>query len=119
MAIANAIGSNIFDIWLGLGAPWMIILVCIFRCVVLFMTMQEADVCTHAMQAIQKRKLEMDKDGLLTWIFILLGVLVSYFGCIMMSGWRITPRTGYVLITLYVGFAAFNIITWILSARSA
>ena len=26
MAIANAIGSNIFDIWLGLGAPWMVIL---------------------------------------------------------------------------------------------
>ena len=35
MAIANAVGSNIFDIWLGLGAPWMIILVCTFRLAVL------------------------------------------------------------------------------------
>ena len=23
MAVANAVGSNIFDIWLGLGLPWL------------------------------------------------------------------------------------------------
>lgn len=61
----------------------------------------------------------MDKAGLLNWVFILLGVLVVYFSSIVISGWRITPRTGYVLIALYMGFATFNIVTWVLSARSA
>jgi len=23
MAVANAVGSNVFDIWLGLGLPWL------------------------------------------------------------------------------------------------
>ena len=57
----------------------------------------------------------MEKDGLLTWVFILLGVLVAYFLSIVLSGWRITPRTGYVLVVLYMGFAAFNIATWLTS----
>ena len=26
MAVANAVGSNVFDIWLGLGLPWLIVL---------------------------------------------------------------------------------------------
>ena len=26
MAVANAVGSNVFDIWLGLGLPWTVFL---------------------------------------------------------------------------------------------
>ena len=26
MAVANAVGSNVFDIWLGLGLPWLLYL---------------------------------------------------------------------------------------------
>ena len=26
MAVANAVGSNVFDIWLGLGLPWSVFL---------------------------------------------------------------------------------------------
>lgn len=26
MAVANAIGSNVFDVWVGLGAPWFFVL---------------------------------------------------------------------------------------------
>ena len=25
MAVANAVGSNVFDIWLGLGLPWLLL----------------------------------------------------------------------------------------------
>ena len=60
----------------------------------------------------------MDKAGLLTWVLILLGVLVAYFSSIVLSGWRITPRTGYVLVALYMCFAAFNIVTWVMSAKA-
>ena len=27
MAVANAVGSNVFDIWLGLGLPWLLLFV--------------------------------------------------------------------------------------------
>lgn len=67
--------------------------------------------------AAQNRTILMNKSGLLTWVFILLGVLVAYFCSIVLSGWRITPRIGYMLITLYFGFATFNIVTWILNAK--
>lgn len=74
---------------------------------------------TVAVQAVQNRTIHMDQDGLLTWVFILLAVLVAYFFSIVLSGWRITPRIGYVLITLYVAFATFNIVTWIMSVKSS
>jgi Ca2+/Na+ antiporter len=89
MAIANAIGSNIFDIWLGLGAPYMIILL------------------------IQKRTLEMDRGGLVTSILIWLAVLVVYISCIVVARWHITPPVGYVLITIYVAFAIYNVAVWL------
>ena len=55
MAIANAIGSNIFDIWLGLGIPWTVVLP--FR---------------------EGGKQLVSTDQLLTSVGIMFGVLVLY-----------------------------------------
>merc|ERR1719183_1708140 len=71
MAVANALGSNIFDILVGLGVPWTI------RC---------------AMGS------EVTFDGkfktMVGDIFILAGVLLVFVGSLVLNRWRLTRRVG-------------------------
>ena len=85
MAVANAIGSNIFDIWLGLGLPWL--------CVLPF----------------EDGKVNVSTDSLLLNIGIMFFVLLVYASAIMYSNWRLTRRTGVFLIGMYALYAVYNI----------
>ena len=85
MAVANAIGSNIFDIWLGLGLPWL--------CVLPF----------------EGGKVNVSTDSLLLNIGIMFFVLLVYASAIMYSNWRLTRRTGVFLIGMYALYAVYNI----------
>ena len=86
MAVANAIGSNIFDIWLGLGLPWL--------CVLPF----------------EDGKVNVSTDSLLLNIGIMFAVLLVYASAIMLGNWRLTQRTGVFLICTYVLYAVYNIV---------
>ena len=85
MAVANAIGSNIFDIWLGLGLPWL--------CVLPF----------------EGGKVNVSTDSLLLNIGMMFFVLLVYASAIMYSNWRLTRRTGVFLIGMYALYAVYNI----------
>lgn len=92
MAVANAVGSNIFDIWLGLGLPWLLIIPF------------TGETSSHG------KYIEVDKDELLLSVGILLGVLVFYLLCIKISRWRIDKRHGYMFISLYLVYTLYYII---------
>ena len=85
MAVANAVGSNIFDILIGLGLPWLLIIVG------------------------GRSYIEVMSNGIATSTWLLLGsVLVLYV--FMLTGKRLGKAEGYVLVAgyiVYVGWMYF------------
>lgn len=91
MAVANAIGSNIFDIWLGLGLPWLIILP------------------TKA-----GKKVMLQTTQLIPSIGILFGVLGLYYLTLLFNRWRLTRRVGATFLFVYALFACYCIfLVWL------
>ena len=92
MAVANAVGSNVFDIWLGLGLPWL--------CYLSWQTPNYLTVTT---------------DELIPSTLILAGVLFVYFGTVAGGGFTLSPKIGWAYIALYVLYAVYNIVcVWLL-----
>ena len=82
MAIANAVGSNIFDILIGLGLPWLLIIIS------------------------GRKYIEVMAAGIATSTWLLLGsVLVLYV--FMLTGRRLGRKEGYVLVVGYIVY-----VTW-------
>ena len=91
MAVANAVGSNVFDIWLGLGLPWL-----------LYLSWQTPNYIL------------VNTDELIPSSIILAGVLVVYYGSIASNGFRLTTRMGYVYIGVYALYAMYSIfLVWL------
>jgi Ca2+/Na+ antiporter len=85
------VGSNVFDIWLGLGLPWL-----------LYLPFQPGG------------KLSISVDQLWSEILILVGVLVLYFVTIVCSGFKLTVRVGYVFMALYGVYIVYIIaLVWL------
>jgi len=88
MAVANAIGSNIFDILIGLGIPWM------------------------AAIAVSQHNIAVGTEGLFTSVLLLLGTVILLF--IFLWTGRVLERwEGYVLVgayALYVLLVFFGVI---------
>ncbi len=89
MAIANAIGSNIFDILIGLGVPWLVAI------------------------AALNQAVDIGVDGLWTSTLILLATVFLLVG--MMSFGRVLSRAnGYILVATYIGYAVW---VWLTGGR--
>merc|ERR1719169_239713 len=85
MAVANAVGSNTFDILLGLGLPWLL------------------------KTLFSGEPIEVPTESLQESIAILAFCLVSYLLMIRLNNWQLTRSLGFVLL----GFYAFSI-SWVL-----
>jgi sodium/potassium/calcium exchanger 4 len=91
MAVANAVGSNVFDIWLGLGLPWL-----------LYLSWQKPSYIT------------VSTTELLPSSLILLGVLILYVGTVASKGFTITRQMGFMYIGFYILYAFYNIVlVWV------
>ena len=92
MAVANAVGSNVFDIWLGLGLPWL---------------------CYLSWQ--KPTYILVNTDELLPSALILLGVLIFYIVSVSSNKFRLTKQMGYVYLVFYGVYALYNIfLVWVL-----
>ena len=89
MAVANAVGSNVFDIWLGLG--------CRGRLPADARDGDRADV-----RAVSVTQL---------WpsVCILAGVLLVYYASVAASGFALTKSHGYFFLFVYFLFAAYSV----------
>jgi K+-dependent Na+/Ca+ exchanger-like protein len=91
MAVANAVGSNVFDIWLGLGLPWL-----------LYLSWQTPNYIL------------VNTDELIPSSIILAGVLVVYYGSIATNGFKLTVRMGYIYMGVYALYALYSIfLVWL------
>ncbi|GLD97354.1 hypothetical protein PINS_up006038 [Pythium insidiosum] len=84
MAVSNAIGSNVFDILLGLGLPFFL------------------------SNLIYKKPVAIVVDDLELSIFILFGVLLSVLLLLGVSRWRLHPIAGGVMAVMYAGYVVFS-----------
>ncbi len=87
MAISNAIGSNIFDILIGLGLPFLLII---------FMTGGDID--------MQIGSLERSVEFLLASVVVL-------FGLFIVNKWIAGKKMGMFLILLYAAYLGYAVLT--------
>ena len=86
MAVANAIGSNVFDICLGLGIPYFIA--------------TAGDVET----------IHIKTCNLTANILVLLATVVIVAGVLFLSRWRLTKGVGASLLFFYAAFCIWNLV---------
>ena len=82
MAVSSSIGSNIFDILVGLPVPWLL------------KTATCLGDCTIA----------IGSDNLVFSVLTLLGMVIAVIVSIMLMGWKLSRFLGIVMFVLYVVF---------------
>jgi sodium/potassium/calcium exchanger 2 len=82
MAVSSSIGSNIFDVCVGLPVPWLLFIV------------------------IVGEPVQVSSDGVALSIFVLLGMLAATVAIIMASNWALTKTLGYSMFVLYFVYVA-------------
>jgi Ca2+/Na+ antiporter len=87
MAVSSSIGSNIFDVTVGLPLPWLCYTIAKGK----------------AFDAIQNKTLIVD-------ILVLVVMIVCVIGTVMAMKWKMTKCMGYVMLLLYVFFLVQNLI---------
>mmetsp|Transcript_35140 Transcript_35140/g.85098 ORF Transcript_35140/g.85098 Transcript_35140/m.85098 type:complete len:743 (-) Transcript_35140:1249-3477(-) len=80
MAVSSSIGSNIFDILVGLPFPWILY------------------------TAIREKPVSIDSSGLVRSLLILVGMIVLVIGAVHCQGWRLTKTLGGIMFLFYLGF---------------
>ena len=86
MAVANAVGSNIFDILIGLGLPWLI-----------------------ALTLLGRPFVQVDTHGLLLSVFILMGTVMVLFA-FLYTDRLLSKREGWILLSIYVLYVIWTIL---------
>jgi K+-dependent Na+/Ca+ exchanger-like protein len=86
MAVSNAIGSNIFDILVGLGVPFVLMI------------------------ALNGGKVSIDPAGLIpSTILLILSVVLIFFSLIV-NKWKIGKKMGSALVLLYLAYIVWQFI---------
>jgi Ca2+/Na+ antiporter len=83
MAIANAVGSNVFDILLGLGFPWFL------------------------STLVYNRPTVVDLGGIEINIGILVGAVVAYLMVLALNKWRMTKSVAWSFVFFYFLYVLF------------
>lgn len=83
MAVSNAVGSNIFDILVCLGLPWLIILV------------------------TKGGSIAVGTDNLLSSVFLLFATVVAILFILIVRKWTIGKRAGLLLIGIYFLYVVY------------
>lgn len=89
MAVSSSIGSNIFDILIGLPVPWSIYTI----------VMKPAGFYEDLPHYV-----EINSDGLIIMILLLFIMVALVISTIHISGWRLQVRLGLVMMGLYFVF---------------
>jgi len=92
MAVSSSIGSNIFDILVGLPIPWLL-----------------ANIIFQQPVGVESGE-SAGKGSLLFSIVVLMGMLVSTIITIAICGWKLTKRLAFGMMILYIIFVAQDLL---------
>lgn len=87
MAIANAVGSNVFDILLGLGVPWTI------------------------KGLVEGHATGVETCGVEVAVAILFTTVGVFFLVMAMNRWKMSPRVGWTFLALYVVYYVYQLVS--------
>jgi len=87
MAISNALGSNVFDILIGLGLPWLV------------MAMYQ-----------EKGGFTVITENINHHIIILLASIIGVFIIFLISRWKVNKFIGFLLMGSYLTYLIYVII---------
>merc|ERR1712167_30302 len=85
-SVSDAIGSNVFDILLGLGIPWTL------------------------NGLIYGVSLDVDAENLVPLSLILIGTLAGVYLVSLCVGFNLSTPVGIFFFSLYFGFVAYNLL---------
>lgn len=86
MAVSNSIGSNVFDILIGLAFPWFL----------------ETTIINPG------SKVKVNSRGLKYSVILLLGSVVITVATIHFNKWKLNRKTGYIFVIVYLIFVSFS-----------
>ncbi|MFA6324862.1 MAG: calcium/sodium antiporter [Candidatus Paceibacterota bacterium] len=86
MAISNAIGSNIFDILIGLGLPWLLVL------------------------TFSGKIITVANENINSSIILLFATVIAILFLLFIRKWKIGKFSGLIMIALYLGYLTWAII---------
>lgn len=86
MAISNALGSNIFDILIGLGLPWLLVIL------------------------VYGNNIPVVTENLVSSIILLFATVVAILFLLIMRHWKLGKYSGLFLIMLYLSYITWAII---------
>ena len=92
MAVSNAVGSNVFDICMGLGLPWFIKL------------------CIDAGKTCDYIPIWEASKDVIPSIIILLSIIVILFAVFFIGNWVLYPESGYALFAAYGLFIIYQLL---------
>lgn len=88
MAVANVLGSNIFNIFLGLGLPWLL------------------------KSLIDGKPVELDdNEPLIASVLVLVVYLALFMGIIIMANWKLSRQVAYYFFVAHIVFLGWNLLT--------
>ena len=102
MAIANAVGSNVFDILLGLGLPWMI-----YGFIPSFAKGTELQ--KHLND--QYGGFLVNNCGITTSVIILFSTLGLFFLTLFLFRWKMHKQVGVIFLILYILYIVWTILS--------
>jgi K+-dependent Na+/Ca+ exchanger-like protein len=110
MAVSSSIGSNIFDILVGLPLPWLIYMTYLSSSDVAFVKDDfGCEVLDAAGEKIRRTFVVVGAEGIATDILILVMMLFSIVLIIHFSGWKMTKALGGAMFVLYFIFVGQSV----------
>ena len=94
MAIANAVGSNVFDILLGLGFPWML----------------RGIINESSTETVCDDYFPVKKCGIEISVGILFGTLGIFFLVLVLYKWRMNNKLGITFLVLYMLYILWTLL---------
>lgn len=86
MAVSSSIGSNIFDILVGLPVPWIFFIL------------------------IKGKPVKIISCELALSVIVLIGMLIAVVTAIKFSGWKMSKCLGYSMFVLYIVFLTQDLV---------